>query len=616
MGGNVSVSVHDAAATGPEPVGSISEQFVDRVLRFWDMLAAPGEIEIAVAGTFLVFAAWVTFATFWSTLFHGVLNALDLKKGLSSRPKLNRVRNQVSGYLYFAVRSAQYPLWDIAAFLPGLLSALLAVFYWLGMPVSSLIPAIAQLEPSGGIAHWFAGIGLILAIIPPLVFFFTYRNFDAQRIYQLKRSIQVGSSRLPHLRSQFAQDGYDVFRIERGLNAADEPPDDVIFWDKEVSAALGMGADMRYRLHRPSWVSNSAVLGTRKTLDAYISLSHVKDIFDALRANINNAVGSNRSFTNDKKIKMEGIRVTDGTVFAEISKTDYYTTEITNKTLSKYFSTPDLDDGNRIRHDFRQWMPFEREAGNPGSSVPGPFRQPLRLLPLCGSRHLSNHVGGVHLALSLDGYPLLAYQSPHSHESANSIVTNGCGSMDWADLWRGPDGAFLSVLQHGHARELLEETGTVFQDSHRTVDRRLVSDYADRVRIAGFYRSLNWGGLPLFVGFSRHFLTYDQILENYEKKHLWIRLIEVEKLDYRSHMTDAETKACLPIRSAAGFVSFFDQVVCELPQRIGVEAGEAPPVINTQLFLLRTLLANQKEVIAAFDAVAGTEPDHSTTKRR
>lgn len=452
MDGENAVSVLNESANGWD-LQRVLADIVYWVCGLLDTLVMPTTEALIAAGVFLAFAAWVTFSPVWSTLNHGILNALDLKKGLSSAKWLNWTRGQLSGYLYFAVRRARYPIFDVILFMPGLVSSVLACLYWLGIPLSGWFPVVAQLEPSGSVALTFAGFGLATAIIPPLVLFFTYRNFDAQRVYQLKRVLDEESKGLPHVRGEFVGPDYDIYPIVRRLEDESCIPDDVIFWDRRVSAAIQRGERAFYGICRPKWRGVSAVLSTRDTLAAYVGLAHVKDIFDALRANINNAVKANRSFTNDKKIKLDDVSVEGGAVRLEISKTDYYTSEITNKTLSKAFIAPHLDDGNRVRHDFRQWMPFARESGTPGSGGNGRFRQPFELLPLSGSRYLSNHVGGVHLALSRDGHPLLAYQSRHSHESANSIVTNGCGSMDWADLnAAAADGArndLLRVLQRG-----------------------------------------------------------------------------------------------------------------------------------------------------------------------
>lgn len=610
MDGENAVSVLIASTDGWD-LQRVLADLISRGQGLLESLVMPSTEAMIAAGIFFVFAVWVTFSPFWSTLGHGILNALDLKKGLSSAKWLNWTRGQLSGYFYFAVRRAEYPVVDIIVSLLGLVSSVVGLLSWVGIPVSRWFPVVAQLEPTGILALAFAVLGLATAIFPPVVLFFNYRKFQTQKIYQLKRILDSESKGLPHVRAGFAGADYDIYPIVRRPEDASCIPDDVIFWDHRVSAAIRKGKRAFYSISRPKRRGVSAVLSTRDTLAAYVDLAHVKDIFDALRANINNAVKANRSFTNDRKIKLDDVSVDGGAVRVQISKTDYYTSEITNKTLSKAFIAPQLDDGNRVRHDFRQWMPFVREAGTAGQDAIGRFKQPFELLPLSQSRYLSNHVGGVHLALSRDGYPLLAYQSRHSHESANSIVTNGCGSMDWADLnAAAADGGrndFLRVLQRGHARELLEETGAVFQDSHRSIDRQRISAYSQTVRIAGFYRSLNWGGLPLFVGFSRHFLSYQEILGNYDRKHLWIRLIEVEKLDYREYLDDAERSSLLPIRSAADFVRFFDAFVVDLPRRVSVDPSEKPPTINTQLFLLRTLLANQKDVIACFDAVAGTE---------
>lgn len=132
--------------------------------------------------------------------------------------------------------------------------------------------------------------------------------------------------------------------------------------------------------------------------------------------------------------------------------------------------------------------------------------QGLALKPFHFTPHLSNHVGAAVLAVSRDGHAVLCRQSGAARINADALVVSGAGSIDFEDLHHS---AALEqrdlglAIRYGMARELLEETGGITQESRMPSDRAYLRAYAGRVQLAGMYRDLRRGGQPIFVGFCR-----------------------------------------------------------------------------------------------------------------
>lgn len=130
----------------------------------------------------------------------------------------------------------------------------------------------------------------------------------------------------------------------------------------------------------------------------------------------------------------------------------------------------------------------------------------LALKPFHFTPHLSNHVGAAVLAVSRDGHAVLCRQSGAARINADALVVSGAGSVDFEDLHHS--GALEQrdlglAIRYGMARELLEETGGITQESLMPSDRAYLRAYAGRVQLAGMYRDLRRGGQPIFVGFCR-----------------------------------------------------------------------------------------------------------------
>jgi len=110
----------------------------------------------------------------------------------------------------------------------------------------------------------------------------------------------------------------------------------------------------------------------------------------------------------------------------------------------------------------------------------------------------ANILGISVLALTSDGYLLIQTQSDQNHQSANSLVPSGSGSVEWSDASGAT--SFDQMLHRAAVRELLEETG--MSQSEKVVD----------FRILGYTLEATRGLKPDFFAFARLKLTAEQVL--------------------------------------------------------------------------------------------------------
>ena len=297
---------------------------------------------------------------------------------------------------------------------------------------------------------------------------------------------------------------------------------------------------------------------------------------DALILYRNQCDAAGTSFTNDSKVRLDRLHMVGNRYRAEISKTNYFTSQITNKLFTK--ALDNLPTRNNFVLDFRQ-------------ALEDVFRKneydEFELKDFDETPSVSNHIGGCVLSVSADGYPLLGIQSSTANENAAQVVASGSGSIDFQDIFRsnpgwGANPDLLSVIRHGMARELLEETGAVLQSSFRPDDRRLIRRYMNNVRVAGYYRSLDWTGLPIFIGMSRHFQTYAAIRENYNRRPCLTQGFELDMWDYKTERF-WQGRQPRPITDVKEMVSFLDEA-------LSAGALDNGKTIGMQLHILFELL--------------------------
>ncbi len=312
-----------------------------------------------------------------------------------------------------------------------------------------------------------------------------------------------------------------------------------------------------------------------------------------------------RSFTNDKKIRIDDYD-SDALKFSgfRLSQTDYYTSQITNILSTKSEYRPN-DHGGEPVQLVKHLFPVKLHED---SSEKGGVLEDFGYI-----HHLSNHVGGVHLAISADGYPLLGLQSNNASVGPSTVVFCGAGSADWGDIANGKrisrDNNFLQVLRHAHAREVLEETGCVMQDSVRKGDVLHVGNFAaKRVKMVGLYRNVNWGGLPIFFGVSRHYITYEKYIENMRQGGKIGSRLELDCIDYRNVLS--QNSAVLnPITCVDDMLKFLDEALPLFFQlqngRIEEQSHRRAPIeirFNDQMFIVGNILRKSRSASMAFNS--------------
>ncbi|MBK5926319.1 hypothetical protein CCR87_02940 [Rhodobaculum claviforme] len=214
---------------------------------------------------------------------------------------------------------------------------------------------------------------------------------------------------------------------------------------------------------------------------------------EALQIMRREAIRNRTAFFDSPKIALRDLKPEGDGLVCELGQSSYFATCLTNDLSAQCLAFPDgsLETARPI------------VALYPSVAVASGSRQ-HRLQPLDKCRRLSNHIGSVVLAVSADGIPVLCFQGQGARINAGRVVLSGAGSIDLEDLERSGAGDDLGgVIRHGMARELLEETGVIPQDSTRRCDRALLARHAGHIRLAGVYRDLRRGGLPIFVGFCR-----------------------------------------------------------------------------------------------------------------
>ena len=226
------------------------------------------------------------------------------------------------------------------------------------------------------------------------------------------------------------------------------------------------------------------------------------DQVEALQIMRREAIVNRTSFFDSPKISLKTLDVdAEGKLTARIGATSYFATCLTNDLATQCFAHAD---GSLERYSPIGMFPAFEASDGKGRA----------LCPLSSCQTLSNHVGSVVLAISQDGIPVLCFQGQGARINSGKVVLSGAGSIDLDDLHHsgGDDQADLSrVIRYGMARELLEETGGIPQDTNREEDFETLRAYLSRIRLAGYYRDLRRGGLPIFIGFCRMEQPFDII---------------------------------------------------------------------------------------------------------
>lgn len=118
------------------------------------------------------------------------------------------------------------------------------------------------------------------------------------------------------------------------------------------------------------------------------------------------------------------------------------------------------------------------------------------LLELPTSR-MSNDIG-ITLLARAEGHAVLWIQNSKAMMSRDKLVATGSGSLDWDDIKRyendygNPASNFVDIVKYGMARELVEESELKGILS--------IKEIADSILMLGYFRWIERGGRPEFVG--------------------------------------------------------------------------------------------------------------------
>src|SRR5690606_28384422 len=117
-------------------------------------------------------------------------------------------------------------------------------------------------------------------------------------------------------------------------------------------------------------------------------------------------------------------------------------------------------------------------------------------IPDIKGSNMANHVGISTLAVTRDGQLLVWNQDGRAQHSRNQLAPTGSGSCDWKDFeatrGAGEGNTLMQVVLRAMERELREESSL-----QGVADARITS------RVLGYFRWMNRGGKPEFVGISR-----------------------------------------------------------------------------------------------------------------
>jgi hypothetical protein len=119
---------------------------------------------------------------------------------------------------------------------------------------------------------------------------------------------------------------------------------------------------------------------------------------------------------------------------------------------------------------------------------------------------LSNHMGASTIALfrQTNGtcVVVLPQQGARAARSAGLLAPTGSGSLDWADVSQSSSKDLLALIARGANRELCEEQGILgLGREGRPLDEFLKLHRVDTY-VLGYFRWLNFGGLPQFCCMS------------------------------------------------------------------------------------------------------------------
>lgn len=415
------------------------------------------------------------------------------------------------------------------------------------------------------IAFWIAIVTLIVDIV---LFFRDFLNITNPRIAGLKlveRKDIIESEEKPksyeniQLSKRELDDGFRIKRLNNGnFVVVNDNLDNVL--------TNGKGKEIKVR---PNMGHEENVINAHQAV-----LQHLRDFF-VLYAK------PNKLHANEKKVA-----ITSGfgrnTNNVELGFTTYITSMITNE-ASRYMIMRE----EKIYVDFWEIL------------YPINYNMELKSIEFST---MSNHIGISTLALTKDNTFALWSQAAKTDQEAGSVMPSGSGSLDWDDYMISRGKNLQDVLCYGIARELYEESimrighkihimfFTMIIPSmyyfrlfglkplkwiHKKYEfffrrpHKKISDLSENTLIIGYYRWLDRGGKPEFVGISK--------ITDFKRDELRNQKDEVDELDL-----------CKQVIETIDDLEVFCTCVLESPKnryRLGTSLSV---ILERLLFLIRT----------------------------
>lgn len=221
----------------------------------------------------------------------------------------------------------------------------------------------------------------------------------------------------------------------------------------------------------------------------------------------NRSMSKGQAFFNAKKISLRKLDFEDTPdgrrTVGHVGTTSYFLSAITNDVAC---STIRKKSSDSFSEELWGLLPlvFDQVTGTDQW-------MPLELGKM---KALSNHVGCVVLAVSSDSVPILCIQDAKSRIAGGRYVLSGAGSLEYSDVLQSQAKKSRNMgdfIRFGMARELLEETMDIPQDSHRQYDKKRIREFSKNIRVAGYYRDFKRGGFPIFFGFAKLDVDYETL---------------------------------------------------------------------------------------------------------
>ncbi len=228
--------------------------------------------------------------------------------------------------------------------------------------------------------------------------------------------------------------------------------------------------------------------------------SNKDDMFLLLRKQLQPSNSEGKNFTNEEKLCLyTSLENKDENAPIYFYKGCYYETFITSLIgINKLIFN---DDPSKIRINGHHYYPIDSENH-------------LERFDMC---NCSNEIGISTLAITKDNYIIFLRQNCRNQSCINAIAPSGSGSADWKDIKHGKNA--YEVISYAMQRELYEEC------ANKNYIKNIES--IGTTNVIGYFRWLNKGGKPEFIGITKLNYTINNFSknekENYELLNIKVR---------------------------------------------------------------------------------------------